>query len=68
MNTTIDKKEIDFFSELSDEWWNEKSPKFGDFWKKVEHYRQNGYNELLKKSKKYNKPSVKCLIMDSDDD
>ena len=51
-----------------DDWWKKNSPKYGEFWGKVEHHRQNGYNELLKTSKKYGKSQVKCLIMDSEDD
>ena len=51
-----------------DEWWKDNAPKYGEFWEKVEHHRQNGYDELLKSSKKYNKPAVKCLIVDSEED
>ena len=51
-----------------DEWWKDNISKYTDFWDKVEHYRKNGYNELLKTSKKHNKRPPKCLIIDSEDD
>ena len=51
-----------------DEWWKDNISKYTDFWDKVEHYRKNGYNELLKTSKKHNKRPPKCLIVDSGDD
>ena len=51
-----------------DEWWKDNISKYTDFWDKVEHYRKNGYNELLKTSKKHNKRLPKCLIIDSEDD
>jgi len=51
-----------------DEWWKENIGKYAEFWEKVEHYRKNGYKELLKTSKKHNKRPPKCLIIDSEDD
>lgn len=50
------------------EWWDNNSNKYTEFWDKVEYHRKNGYNELIKKSKKYEKPAPVCIIESDDED
>ena len=48
-----------------DEWWENNKIKFVNFWKKVEKYRKEGYESLLKpkKTQQRKKKEPKCLIM-----
>jgi hypothetical protein len=55
-----------------DEWWEKNKKEFVKFWEKVEYYRKNGYNELIKpkRNNKYvrKKKIPECLIVTSEDD
>lgn len=51
-----------------DQWWKENSHKYQEFWDRVEYHKQNGYDELLKKNKKYVKGPAVCIIESDDED
>ena len=48
-----------------DEWWENNKIKFIQFWEKVEKYRKEGYESLIKPKKKIErkKKEPKCLIL-----
>ena len=36
-----------------EEWWEKNVYKFMDVWKKIEHYKENGYESLIPEKKEY---------------